>query len=262
MPDQRALLSERLERAQLALDGLVASVRELPDEQVMEPSALPGWTRGHVLTHVARNADGMANLALWAITGEPTPMYPSRESRDADIEAGAKRCAADLAADLTESGDRFAGAWTGVTALDDAGLRAALGRAMHLGAPSPHSPAITGVTAPLARRREIEIHRVDLGLPGYTADDWPADFAIELIDTVAPTRSSDDGLGGVARLVDDAGAAWQLRPGTDTTGGLTLQGPTWLLATWLIGRPVDTSALLAIDEHGTTRQAPEPPAWT
>jgi hypothetical protein len=132
---------------------------------------------------------------------------------------------------------------------------------MHLGAPSPNSPAITGAAAPLARRREIEIHRVDLGLPDYTDSDWPTDFAVELLDTVAPTRASNDGLAGVARLVDDTGTAWQLRTDAQPSGGITLQGPTWVLATWLIGRHVDASRLLAIDEHGTTRQAPPPAAW-
>ena len=55
-------------------------------------------TRAHVLTHVARNADAMANLIQWARTGTPTPAYASREQRDADIAAGAKRSPADIRA--------------------------------------------------------------------------------------------------------------------------------------------------------------------
>ena len=30
------------------------------DADVRAPSLLPGWSRGHVLTHIARNADGIA----------------------------------------------------------------------------------------------------------------------------------------------------------------------------------------------------------
>ena len=36
---------------------LLATARTLDDDAVRAPSPLPGWTRGHVLTHVARNAD-------------------------------------------------------------------------------------------------------------------------------------------------------------------------------------------------------------
>ena len=73
-----------------------------------DPSLLPGWTRGHVLTHIARNADGMVNLLRWARTGTKIPMYASAESRSADIEAGSGRPAASLAADVRESAAAFA----------------------------------------------------------------------------------------------------------------------------------------------------------
>lgn len=258
MTDQRALLTQRLQRAQESLDRLVSTVEVLSDAEITQPSSLPGWTRAQVLTHVARNADGMANLAQWAMTGDPKPMYPTRAARDADIDAGAQRTAPELAADLGRSGERFARAWDGVVALDEVSLTAALDRVMHLGAPSPSSPVVTGASAPLARRREIEVHHVDLGLADHTGADWPADFAAELLDTVAPTRSGDDGLDGVARLVDDVGAGWQL---SSAAGGLTLQGPTWVLALWLTGRPADAAQLIAIDEQGTSCPVPAAPAW-
>src|SRR6516164_11535621 len=83
-----------------ATDRLLASAAALTDATAREPSALPGWTRGHVLTHVARNADGLGNLLRWARTGTKTPMYASREARAASIEAGAGRPAAELTADV------------------------------------------------------------------------------------------------------------------------------------------------------------------
>ena len=46
------------------------------------PSLLPGWSRGHVLTHLARNADGAVNLLTWARTGVETPQYVSQEQRE------------------------------------------------------------------------------------------------------------------------------------------------------------------------------------
>ena len=91
-----------------ATDRLLASAAALTDASAGEPSLLPGWTRGHVLTHVARNGDGLGNLLRWARTGTETPMYASRETRRADIEAGAGRSAADLAADVQATAIAFA----------------------------------------------------------------------------------------------------------------------------------------------------------
>jgi len=60
---------------------LQRAVDVLPPHAVTEPSALPGWTRGHLLTHLARNADALVNLLTWARTGIPTPMYASPDQR-------------------------------------------------------------------------------------------------------------------------------------------------------------------------------------
>jgi maleylpyruvate isomerase len=71
-------------------------------------SLLPGWTRGHVLTHLARNADGGSRLLTWARTGTPSAEYPSLEARATQIEAGAGRSAAELVADARASAEGFA----------------------------------------------------------------------------------------------------------------------------------------------------------
>ena len=76
-------------RIEDATDRLLASASALSDEQIGEPSLLPGWSRGHVLTHIARNADGLGNLLTWAQTGVETPQYASLGDRAAQIEAGA-----------------------------------------------------------------------------------------------------------------------------------------------------------------------------
>jgi maleylpyruvate isomerase len=86
-----------------AADILAHSVADLDDRQAAAPSGLPGWTRGHVLSHVARNADALVDLLTWARTGVEAPMYPSREVRDRDIEGGAGRPAEDLRTDALDS---------------------------------------------------------------------------------------------------------------------------------------------------------------
>ena len=94
-----------------AADG-VAHLRgmmmRMGDDAFAAPSALPDWTRAHVLTHVARNADALGNLIEWARTGTPKPAYASREQRDADMAAGAKRAPAEIRADLIAASDRLA----------------------------------------------------------------------------------------------------------------------------------------------------------
>jgi len=68
---------------------LLDTTHTLSDADVWAPSGLPGWSRGHVLAHVAGNADSLVTLLTWAATGVEHPQYPSREARDAAIEAGA-----------------------------------------------------------------------------------------------------------------------------------------------------------------------------
>src|SRR5918999_1732122 len=72
-------------------DGFfLEAVAALDDERLREPSLLPGWTRAHIVTHMARNADGLRNLLTWARTGVETPMYVG-DQRERDIEAGVRR---------------------------------------------------------------------------------------------------------------------------------------------------------------------------
>ena len=56
------------------LDGLRA--RRPSDAWAREPSLLPGWTRGHVLTHLARNADSQRHVLEAAVRGAPAERYP------------------------------------------------------------------------------------------------------------------------------------------------------------------------------------------
>ena len=88
-----------------ATGRLLDGIASLSDAAATQPSLLPGWSRGHVLTHIARNADGLRNLLIWARTGTETPQYPSRQARDEAISAGSGRPAGQLAADLRTSSE-------------------------------------------------------------------------------------------------------------------------------------------------------------
>ncbi|KZB82130.1 maleylpyruvate isomerase N-terminal domain-containing protein [Amycolatopsis regifaucium] len=96
-----------LNRVHALHDEWARVARGLDDETVRAPSALPGWTRAHLLSHLARNADGLVNLLTWAKSGVETPMYAGESARDSDIEQGAYRSAAEIAEDVVGSAARF-----------------------------------------------------------------------------------------------------------------------------------------------------------
>ena len=149
-----------------AHQALESSLVGLTDHVARRPSLLPDWSVGHVLTHLARNADALARMFEGAQQGEVAAMYVGgRQSRRGDIEAGAGRPANDLLADLHRASDRLDALFAGATAGD----RVWRGRGATFGG------EITIDDLPGRRRVEVEIHRVDLGL-GYRFVDWPGDF--------------------------------------------------------------------------------------
>ena len=95
---------EQLRRGEAFALGLVAT---LDDRQLAEPSGLPGWTRAHVVGHLARNADALGNLLSWARTGTPSPMYRSAGHRAAGIEDSAKQEPSDLRTDAEDASTRL-----------------------------------------------------------------------------------------------------------------------------------------------------------
>jgi maleylpyruvate isomerase len=96
---------------------LLKTVEGYDDTAISGPSLLPGWTRGHVVTHLARNADSYVNLLTWARTGVETPQYPHPVRREVDIDAGAVRPPAEQLADLRAATERFAAAIRQMTPL-------------------------------------------------------------------------------------------------------------------------------------------------
>jgi maleylpyruvate isomerase len=62
MADVLTSPDEVLRDLRSATDHLLTDIDGLPDRAAREPSLLPGWTRGHVLTHIARNAEGGTRL--------------------------------------------------------------------------------------------------------------------------------------------------------------------------------------------------------
>jgi maleylpyruvate isomerase len=221
MTSPRQAPAQNLAAAAVAADRLLRSVERMRPEQVFEPSALPGWTRGHVLAHISRNADALGNLLRGARTSQPIPMYPSPESRDRGIEDGAKHPLAEQLADLRASGLRFVAA---TEAMPDAAWSVEV----------PHrTGAFPASDVPLKRIAEVEYHHVDLGLD-YTPAHWPATFvARQLTDLTARYRGASD-LPPLLLHDTDTGSSYELGSGAQPP--LELGAPASALVAWLSGR--------------------------
>lgn len=234
-PHSVDLLIRRIDES---VGRLLASASALSDEQLREPSLLPGWSRGHVLTHIARSGDGLRNLLSWARTGQETPQYPSAEARAAGIEAGAGRSAQEISEDLASSAKAFVDEARGVP--EEAWL--AQVRAIR----GPAHPA----WFTLHRRIfEVEVHHADLDA-GYRPDDWPDWFVSDELYRVCGELSASPGTPAVLLNDGDTGRQYFLGEPSD----LTVTGPGYALLAWLIGR--DSDGELTADPAGTLPDIP------
>jgi maleylpyruvate isomerase len=162
-----------------ATQRLLSTVRVLSEPELRAPSRLPGWTRAHVVAHLARNADAMRNLLVGVRSGTDRAAYASAEARAADIEAGSRRPPAELVADLADTAMALR---TVARQLPDPAWRAEV-RILD-SVPFPASELLT------RRLVEVELHHADLG-SGYRPADWPAPFAaMELGEPMQSQRAS------------------------------------------------------------------------
>ncbi len=132
---------------------------------VTAPSLLPGWTIGHVITHVTHSGDGHLRMLDAAALGDVGRQYPGgREQRNSGIEQGATRPAAEQVSDLRRSIDALEARWASMPTWEGVGTSMA------------GEVAIDDL--PFLRVREVAIHHVDLGV-GYTFDDLPGAYLSE-----------------------------------------------------------------------------------
>ncbi|WP_242424868.1 maleylpyruvate isomerase N-terminal domain-containing protein, partial [Frankia sp. EI5c] len=131
---------------------LLDLVSRVDDAVARRPSLLPGWTVGHLITHLARNGDSHTGMLGAAQNGQAADQYPGGQAqREGDIVAGADRAAHLLSTDLAESVRRLEHAWDS-THVDI--WRGGLGRTVTLG-------AVSLADLVFLRWREVEIHLVD-----------------------------------------------------------------------------------------------------
>lgn len=202
----------------IAHTRLLAFLDALPASQ--DPrgdSLLPGWTIGHVLSHLARNADALAEMSLAAARGEQRLMYPTAEAREDEINAGADRSLDALVDDVRISALALDQIWTELT--DDGWRGNGITRI-----------GLTPVaTLPWRRWREIEVHQSDLGL-GFSPLNWSADYVNQDLDRLiddyreTPDRETREG----EKPQNEASrAAWSPE---------VMSARPWQQVAWLLGR--------------------------
>lgn len=155
-----------------ALDALIEAVRALPEGAEREPSTLPGWTRGHVIGHVAGNGRAHARQAEYATRGEKVDYYDGgMAGRDAEIEADSTLPLATHVAALEAVRERHAVAWPVA------------------GAPLWQAPVAyrDGILHDclFAWWREVRIHAVDVQV-GIGFDSWDDALCGHLLAWLAP----------------------------------------------------------------------------
>lgn len=203
------------------MQAVLSAVAALPDAGLREPSRLPGWSRAHVLAHLARNADALVNLLIWARTGVETPMYASR-ARDSDIATGAALPPGRLRVELE---------------LSEAGFQAASEQLPSVGwaavVRTGQGRQVTADQVPWLRAREAWLHLVDLGV-GVETTEFPPLLVDELLAEVTASFSGRPGIPSL--LLGESGSprTWSVE-GTGDPERWDAPAPTLLAA--LVGRP-------------------------
>jgi maleylpyruvate isomerase len=201
---------------------LLATAAGLDDTIAARPSLLPGWDVAMLVTHLARNADGLAHVASGAAIGERRRRYASPEARDAGIEDGRGRPARTVVSDLQAAIERLESTWAALApgAWSAAGLSAT-------GEPEPLAEA------PRNRWREVEVHHADLGL-AFTADDWDEVFVdLELDRWMSALEPRLPRGAGALVVATDTGRSWAAGAAPVT---MRVEAPSRRLLAWLIGR--------------------------
>jgi len=222
---------ERLDLMRQGEVFFLAALDRVDDEALTQPSALPDWSRAHVVAHMARNADALGNLVSWARTGVESPMYASPDARAEGIEVGIAQAPAALRADLRDASQRLLDAFATMPVESwDAEVRTRAGR------------VIPASEVPWMRIRESWVHTVDLDA-GASFGELPTVVVTDLLDEVASGLAGREDCPAMTIVAGER--SWDVGATGDR---VTVAAAAPDVLAWLLGR-----APLA--------DAPDPPAW-
>jgi maleylpyruvate isomerase len=225
MVDSSRILNAQVVGCAASHQRLLQTLDGLTDEQCRQPSLLAGWSRGHVLSHLANNAYSHLRMFVAAGRGEETEQYEGgRPTRDAQIEAWAGLSAHELVGHVRASIYALEGAWASATPTTWTGF----------GIKSHAAGARVAITdLMLMRWCETEVHRSDLNLAdlnlNYSFESWDATFVRFELDRQLMIWNSRKSMGltvlpeVAAKLSPNHRLAWLL--GRVTVDGLPVVDP-------------------------------------
>lgn len=232
-------LEERLNLARLGTSHYSRQLSLVDNADFAEETNLQGWTRAHIVAHVAYNAIALCNLMHWANTGEKTPMYSSPEARNEEIAYGATllpdalrnlhgHAVARLDVDWRETAPE---AW-------GSEVLTAQGRTV------PASETLW------MRSREVWIHAVDLGAVA-TFGNIP-EIILTTLAAEITAKWAGQGAGEGLVLVDaHSGARYPAAPGDNE---VVISGNLAAIVRYAAGRGAEGVT-------SSTGEVPEPPRW-
>jgi len=167
MVDSSRILNAQVVGCAASHQRLLQALEGLTDEQCRQPSLLTGWSRGHVLSHLANNAYSHLRMFEAASRGEETEQYEGgKPARDSQIESWSSLSAHELIGHVRASIYALEGAWASATPTTWTGF----GVKSHAGG---GRVAITDLI--LMRWCESEVHLADLN-HGYSFENWDTTF--------------------------------------------------------------------------------------
>lgn len=206
-----------------ATSRLLGDTIAMSDADWQQPSALNWWTRAHVATHVARNADGLRSVMEGYQAHRPRMMYESEDERRNAVERGSLRAGLDIQIDLDTSAGQLS---EHLNQLPDT-------------QPDPEVDLVPGVRArlsqiPLIRLNEVVLHHADL-LLGFTIEHVPHDVARWLLEWRCHVLTGEATWPALV-VASDSGLVARIGAEGPTT---TIEGTDAQLLGWLVGRPTE-----------------------
>ncbi len=243
--ENTALVDRAVHDSAVALRTVLESMERLDADALRAPSALPGWSRGHVLAHIDGAGNAAARQAEAVARGERVEFYDGgRQGRDTAIEAQAGRTLEEHAEALTRLAARLDAAWP------------ERGSELWDQPTSYRDKPLSGVA--LMWWREVRIHLVDLQV-SVSPGSWDDDLCRHLLDFLSPRLS---GAGRTDLVADGTERPWPVNDDARAAGSdgvLTVRGELRDIAAWLAGREPET--LPAAARAGQPQPLPELGPW-
>lgn len=186
----------RLGREATMLEATVASLSE---DELRAPSLCEGWSRAHVVAHLASNGRALVRLVDWAVSGEEQQLYASREARDREIDELATLPREELVTRLREADEYFAvqsERLSGELAVESVDL---------------HGKEIPVTSIVALRIAEVVVHHHDLDT-AWTLEEADPDSLLNAVEAAVRTMRAKDAPG--MTLVTEERDEWVVGDGS------------------------------------------------